>query len=236
MAAKSKKKIIILSAVAVLVLAIGCGVWYYLGHNSSEPVYVYPFQYIGMTEYWGDSQESYGPVSTDKIQTVFLSDTQTVTEVCVKEGDAVKKGDLLMTFDTTLSDLALERKRLGVEKLKLQLDEAKKQLREINSMEPMEEVEYEPPEISDPDLGEPLAGSFEISTNKQYDGSSREKALICWISDGVELNNDLFDWVLGYAGKYQQANMPEPEPEPEPEPDPRAYTNPDAEQYHTQVE
>ena len=33
----------------------------------------------------------------------------------------VKKGDVLMTFDTTLSDLQLERKRLEVEKLKLDL-------------------------------------------------------------------------------------------------------------------
>ena len=131
------KKVIILICVLVALAGIGCGVWYYLGHNSSEPVYVYPFSYIGMTEYWGDSQESYGPVTTDKIQTVYLSETQTVTEILVEAGDTVQKGDLLMTFDTTLSDLALERKRLEVEKLKLQLEDAKKQLRQINGMKPM---------------------------------------------------------------------------------------------------
>ena len=65
-----------------------------------------------MTEYWGDSRESYGPVTSDNIQTVFLSDTQEVTEILVKQGDTVKKGDLLMRFDTTLSEIALERKRL----------------------------------------------------------------------------------------------------------------------------
>ena len=108
---KAKKWII--SAVAlVLVAAIGLGVWYYAGHSSAEPVNVYRFYEIGMTEYWGDSRESYGPVTTDRIQTVFLSDTQTVTEIFVAPGDTVKKGDLLMTFDTTLSDLALERERL----------------------------------------------------------------------------------------------------------------------------
>jgi len=109
---KTKKKWIIGITAGVAAAAVGCGVWYQAGHSSSEPVYVFPFQYVGMTEYWGDSQESYGPVTTDKIQTVFLTDTQTVTEILVQAGDTVKKGDLLMTFDTTLSDLQLERKRL----------------------------------------------------------------------------------------------------------------------------
>ena len=42
-----------------------------------------------------------------------------------------------MTFDTTLSDLALERQRLAVEKLKLQLENAQKELKEIKNMKPM---------------------------------------------------------------------------------------------------
>ena len=134
---KTKKKWIIGITAGAAAAAIGCGAWYYAGHNSKDPVYVYPFQYIGMTEFWGDSQESHGPVTTDKIQTVFLSDTQNVTEVFVQQGDTVKKGDLLMTFDTTLSDLQLERKRLSVEKLKLQLEDAKKKLIEIRNMKPI---------------------------------------------------------------------------------------------------
>jgi multidrug efflux pump subunit AcrA (membrane-fusion protein) len=133
---KYRKRIILVSA-GVAAVAVGCGIWYYMGHNSADPVYVYPFEYVGMTEYWGDSQESNGPVTTDKIQTVFLSDTQTVTEILVKEKDTVKKGDILMTFDTTLSDLQLERKRLDVEKLKLQLESAQKELKRINGMQPM---------------------------------------------------------------------------------------------------
>ena len=71
---KERKKPILIALAVVLALGIGGGVWYYLGHNSAEPVYVFPFNYVGMTEYWGDSQESYGPVTTDKIQTVFLSE------------------------------------------------------------------------------------------------------------------------------------------------------------------
>ena len=111
--------------------------WFGVSRGRSEPVKVFAFNSVGMTEYWGDSQESYGPVSTDKIQTVFLSSTQTVTEMKVAQGDTVKKGDVLMTFDTTLSDLQLERKRLEVEKLKLDLETAQKKLKDIQNMKPM---------------------------------------------------------------------------------------------------
>ena len=89
------KKWILGGSLGILVLALGCGIWYHLGHSSKEPVYVYPFQYIGMTEYWGDSQESYGPVTTDRIQTVYLTETQTVTEILVSQGDTVKTNSSL---------------------------------------------------------------------------------------------------------------------------------------------
>ena len=206
---KAKKKWILSGAAVLAAAAVGCGIWYYMGHNSSEPVYVYPFQYIGMTEYWGDSQESYGPVTTDKIQTVFLSDTQTVTEILVQEGDMVKKGDLLMSFDTTLSDLQLERKRLDVEKLKLQLEDAKDQLREINSMKPMVIPTYEEDTETDTYLGRSIRGDYELSENRNYDGSSADSAIICWIHSDVQIGDGVFMDIQDKVSYYQELNKPE---------------------------
>lgn len=208
-----KKKFLIISISLVLVVAIGLGAWYYVGHSSSDPVNVYPFSFIGMTEYWGDSRESYGPISTDRIQTVYLSDTQSITEIMVSQGDSVKKGDLLMTFDTTLSDLALERKRLEVEKLKLQLEDAKDDLRQINSMRPM--VIPTPSEDEEPDenLGTALKGDYQISTQSKYDGSSREKALICWVRDSKNVDDAVLEAVRQQAEVFQQENA-EKEPDP----------------------
>ncbi len=111
----TKKRIILAaSAAAAVVVLAAAGFW--LSRRSSAVVKVYDFNMVGMTEYWGGSKGSYGPVSTDKVQTAFLTDTQEDTEVCVQQGDVVKKGDLLMRFDTTLSDLAVERTRLDVVK------------------------------------------------------------------------------------------------------------------------
>ncbi len=191
---KKGKRLLISLIALVLVAAIGGGI-FFAAQNGGESVGVYSFDYVGMTEYWGDSQESYGPVTTDRIQTVFLSDTQTVTEVLVKEGDQVKKGDTLMTFDTTLSDLQLERKRLEVEKLKLQLDEANDTLKKIRNMVPMEPLGDFEFEIPQEELGNQVNYPYDTWFNKteKHDGTSLEQAFICWIPEGTYIDDVLLE-------------------------------------------
>ena len=206
------KKILITVVCLVLVAAIGAGAWFVTANKGGEPVNVFPFMYVGMTEYWGDSQESYGYVQTDGVQTVYLSGTQKVTEVFVEMGQEVKKGDVLMSFDTTLSDLALERKRLDVEKLKLQLEDAKQRLREINAMRPMVIPQPSDKPEEDVDLGDLLTDPYYISENHEYDGSTAEKALICWLHSGTAIEDSIFEELLLKALEYRELNK-EPEPE-----------------------
>lgn len=225
---QNKKKIIITVTAVVLVVAIGLGVWFGVSRGRSEPVKVFAFNSVGMTEYWGDSQESYGPVSTDKIQTVFLSSTQTVTEMKVAQGDTVKKGDVLMTFDTTLSDLQLERKRLEVEKLKLDLETAQKKLKDIRNMKPMSIVSPDDFDNSDEDSDDDgdLEKDYELSYDHAYDGSKPSKALICWlrVTTGDEevritptVDDALLEEARQQAEKFQNENQPDPtEPSTEP--------------------
>ena len=215
MSSKTKKILLIVLSV-VLLLSAGGGAWYWIAQKNADPVYVFPFSYVGMTEYWGDSQESYGPVSTDKIQTIHLSDTQTVTEIQVKQGQRVKKGDLLMSFDTTLSDLALERKRLDVEKLKLQLTDAQKRLREIKNMKPMVIPKEEPQ--GDENLGTALKGTYQISTNRNYDGSKKSLPLICWISESQSVDDAIFEALRQKAEEFQTINANDPAKQPADEP------------------
>ena len=205
-----KKKILITVISIVLVIALGLGIWYAIIQNSTDPVGVYPFQYLGMTEYWGDNQESYGPVSSDKIQTVFLSDTQIVTEILVKEGDTVKKGDKLLSFDTTLDDLAVEKKRLAVEKAKLDLEDAENELIDVGNLVPSDKNEEPPEETTEPDLGEELVSPYQISKDIHFDGTTKETALICWMKDTTSIDDALLHQVWQKAAEYQTMNVPEP--------------------------
>ena len=204
MAAKSRRKKFWVLGLLLLTAAVGAGIWF-VAQGSTEPVNVYSFQYIGMTEFWGDSQESYGPVTTDKIQTEFLSDTQTVTEVKVKDGDSVKKGDVLFSFDTTLDALTLERKRLDVEKIRVQIKAAEERLQDTREMTP-----YVPPEPEEPeeeDLGEELKDKlYKISENVVYDGAKPETALICWLKDGTPISDAILQELYETSVKYRAEN------------------------------
>ena len=88
---KTAKRILI----AVLVLALaggGAAAGILVARNNKEPVKVYEVSNLAVTDYWGDRQTYYGPVTTDRIQPVYISDTQIVKEVLVQEGQEVKKG------------------------------------------------------------------------------------------------------------------------------------------------
>ena len=201
---KKGKKLLLAGIALVLVAAMGIGIWAITG--SSEPVNVYSFDYLGMTEYWGDSQESYGPVTTDKIQTLYLSDTQTVTEIYVKQGDTVKKGDKLLSFDTTLDSLALERQRLETERIQLQIKEANGELWEIENTRSEEDWAEILPKPTEPDLGAELTKAYQISKDSAFDGSEPEKALILWMQEDTQIDDAMLDALWQKADQYRQKN------------------------------
>jgi hypothetical protein len=75
------------------------------------------------------------------------------------------------------------------------------------------------------DQGVALSGDYQISQNKAYDGSSKEKALICWLRDSVAIEDSMLEAIRLTAEQYQTANQP-PEPEPTAPSEPAESTEP----------
>lgn len=137
-------KIALFSAGGVLLAgALLVGALWYFGRNT-DPVEVVPVnQHSAM--YFDDMSSFDGRVTAENLQSVYASDTQTITEIFVSEGDEVKKGDPLLSYDTTLTEIELERKRIGVQQAELDLKNAKDDLAWINSLKP-----YSPPPPTQP--------------------------------------------------------------------------------------
>lgn len=139
----------IFAAAGVIVLAaVVVGVMLYMRNNSGT-VNVYAVTDF-CTQYSADEAQTEGVVRTDKLQSVYVSATQKVTEFYVKEGDTVHEGDPILAFDTTLTDLELERKNIAVQQLQLDLEAAERNLAKINTYKV-----YVPP-VEDPTEPTPL--------------------------------------------------------------------------------
>lgn len=141
---KGVKAAIIAVVCVVLAVAILIGVLWYIGRDTT-PVSVLPVSEVSTTGNMGGMNYYYGPVRSDNIQSIFVSDTQIITEILVKEGQTVKKGDALIRYDTTLSDIQLERAEISVKQAQLALENARKDLDRINGMKP-----YTPPPTTEP--------------------------------------------------------------------------------------
>ena len=110
---KKLKRSFLAAGIVVGVCALVWGGLTLLRNGSRSAVKVYPVTGISMTDYWGDTTETSGTVTMDKLQKVFLSQTQTSAQVYVTEGQTVKKGDRLLSYDSTLTELDVERARIA---------------------------------------------------------------------------------------------------------------------------
>ena len=130
-----KRILVIVLAVAIVVGAV-FGVLVLVKNSKKSAVNVYSMENFVVTDYWGDSSSSYGMVTADKLQNIYLSDTMIVQEIHVTEGQEVKQGDPLVSIDTTLSDIALEKAETQAQKTKLNLEQAREELEQIKCMTP----------------------------------------------------------------------------------------------------
>lgn len=140
---KRLKKTLIIAAC----VAAGCGaVWggLTIARNAQRgDVNVYAVSDFAMTDYWGDSSNTSGMVTTDKLQKIYISQSQTVTKVWVKEGDEVRKGDPLVSYDSTLTEATVEKAKVAYDRAVANLEAAKGQLELLKKAENKEQLEAE---------------------------------------------------------------------------------------------
>ena len=140
---KKLKKAIIIAACAVGV----CGaVWggLTIARNAQRgDVNVYAVNECAMTDYWGDTSNTSGMVTTDKLQKIYISQSQTVKKVWVKEGDSVKKGTALVSYDSTLTQATVERAKIDYDRQTENLEVMKNELELLKKAKNKETLEAE---------------------------------------------------------------------------------------------
>ena len=133
---KNKKKLTIAAAGLLAVILAVAGIAAAVRTTTSSKVLVVPVSDLnyGALMDWENSVS--GMVTGDAIQAIYLSDTETVESVMVKEGQSVHKGDVLLKYDTKATRLNLEKEKINREKILLDLEVARKNLETLENTSP----------------------------------------------------------------------------------------------------
>lgn len=142
MSKKLKKGIIAAACVVGVCGAVWGGLT--IARNAQRgDVNVYAVNECAMTDYWGDTSNTSGMVTTDKLQKIYISQSQTVKKVWVKEGDSVKKGTVLVSYDSTLTQATVERAKIDYDRQTENLEVMKNELELLKKAKNKETLEAE---------------------------------------------------------------------------------------------
>lgn len=197
MSKKLKKGIIAAACVVGVCGAVWGGLT--IARNAQRgDVNVYAVNECAMTDYWGDTSNTSGMVTTDKLQKIYISQSQTVKKVWVKEGDSVKKGTALVSYDSTLTQATVERAKIDYDRQTENLEVMKNELELLKKAKNKETLEaektkleaelqaeisrldgaggYDPEKAVEPGLVTPMA---------EGSGNSKDKPIYYyWLTDG----------------------------------------------------
>ena len=125
-----KLKIAVIGGGTVLVL--GAGIWFGAKHFRKTTVPVYSMEELAQ-EVWGNTTSLEGSVSSNVSQQVRLMDKQIVSQVHVTEGQEVKEGDPLLTYDMTLVNIELEMEKINKQQLEVKKKGLEQELKDLKN-------------------------------------------------------------------------------------------------------
>lgn len=223
MSKKLKKGIIAAACVVGVCGAVWGGLT--IARNAQRgDVNVYAVNECAMTDYWGDTSNTSGMVTTDKLQKIYISQSQTVKKVWVKEGDSVKKGTVLVSYDSTLTQATVERAKIDYDRQAENLEVMKNELELLKKAKNKETLQAEYNKL-EKELAEEIA---KINKHEGYDpnakitkpgkieevegstGNDKDHPLYYQILSGTKLNDATLNGILEEFGREDPtSNMPE---------------------------
>lgn len=140
---KIKKVIAVAVALAVTGGAVYGGIYAYEAYQSENLVAeVQPVSSINWG-YWGDQETSYGMVTNDSSQEIYLENASRVEEVYVEQGDEVKTGDALIKYDTSEIEIEIKRKELDISTTANSIAKAQRALEVLKQTKPVDKTRPE---------------------------------------------------------------------------------------------
>lgn len=144
------KKKWIAAFIAAGVLLLGGVTVYAVKTSSQSTVKVVSVSDMSGGGGWSDNSLS-GNITSDVSQNIYLADSQKVKKIYVKEGDTVKVGDNLLTYDMTLENLDLEMKKLEKQGIELNIEKANREITKLKNTKPSSDNGNEDPGLDIPE-------------------------------------------------------------------------------------
>ena len=205
------KKRIIISVSVVAALVIGYfGILQY--RKASRKVDVVQVSTMNMGGNPMESQMS-GLVSDPATQTVTPSSSQIISAVYVTEGQAVAVGDKLLAYDITSLNYTVELKKIEISTTQLRLEQAKKELQQLQNTKPVErKVTPTPTPTPEPEFKLDTEVGTQVEDNKVWN------YLNSLTDEDTEFTKDLDEPTP--TPTPQTSPVPTPTPAPTPTPTP----------------
>ena len=129
----SKKRITAALIAIVLTFAAVAGIAAAVRATTASTVAVIPVSDLNYGNYLDWQNNVTGKITTEAEQNIYLSDTEKVKEVAVQEGQVVRKGDVLLRYDTESTRLSLEKEKVKREKIELDIEVAKENIKTLEN-------------------------------------------------------------------------------------------------------
>lgn len=210
----NKKRVVIsISIVAALVIGY-FGILQY--RKASRKVDVVQVSTINMGGNPMESQMS-GLVSDPATQTVTPSSSQIISAVYVTEGQAVSVGDKLLAYDITSLNYTVELKKIEISTTQLRLEQAKKELQQLQNTKPIERKVAPTPTLTpEPEFKLDTEVGTQVEDNKVWN------YLNSLTDEDTEFTKDLDEPTPTPTPTPETSPVPTPTPAPTPTPTPAA--------------